>query len=84
VQYFCTSKLLTWLLDERKLLFYHKSIVQSHFVLRTSMSPFAMSFEYVSICDKYKIKIHNVLSVILNVVYGMTAKYVVLSYAVKF
>ena len=48
------------------------------------MSPFAMSFEYVSICDKYKIKIHNVLSVILNVVYGMTAKYVVLSYAVKF
>jgi len=53
LQYFCTSLPLTWLLDERKLLFYRKAMVHSNTVLRTLMS--AVYSKYVSLCDKYNI-----------------------------
>jgi len=53
LQYFCTSLPLTWLLDERKLLFYRKATVHSNTVLRTLMS--TVYSKYVSLCDKYNI-----------------------------
>jgi len=38
LQYFCSGLLLTWLMDEHRVVFYRKAMAHSNIVIRTLMS----------------------------------------------
>jgi len=46
---------LTWLMDERRLVFYRKAMVHSNIVIRTLMSVSGVYFDYIGLCHKYQI-----------------------------
>ena len=52
---FCSSLPMTWLMDERRLVFYRKAMVHSSIVIRTLMSVSRMYFDYIGLCHKYQI-----------------------------
>jgi len=55
LQYFCSSLPLTWLMDERRLVFYRKAMVHSNIVIRTLMSVSGVYVDYIGLCHKYQI-----------------------------
>jgi len=55
LQYFCSSLPLSWLMDERRLVFYRKTMVHSNIVIKTLMSVSGVYFDYIGLCHKYQI-----------------------------
>jgi len=52
---FCSSLPMTWLMDERRLVFYRKAMVHSNILIRTLMSVSGVYFDYIGLCHKYQI-----------------------------
>lgn len=84
LQYFCSSLPLTWLMDERRLVFYRKAMVwyamvHSNIVIRTLMSVSGVYFEYIGLCHKYQIpNPYCSVSYIKHAIWCDFVKYVVL------
>jgi len=46
---------LSYMIDERKLLFYRKLLVSNNVLLRTLMCVTGVYYDYVSLCSRYSI-----------------------------
>ena len=56
LQYFCESLPLSYLIDERRLMFFRKLLVHDNVVIRTLVALPAVIYEYIGLCSKYDIK----------------------------
>jgi len=56
LQYFCQSLPLSYLIDERRLLFFRKLLVHDNIVIKTLVALPAVYYEYIALCSKYDIK----------------------------
>ena len=71
LQYFCSSLPLTWLMDERRLVFYRKAMVHSNIVIRTLMSVSGVFLTILVYVTNIKYRIHTVLLATSNTLYGV-------------
>jgi len=56
LQYFCQSLPLSFLIDERRLMFFRKLLVHDDIVIRTLVALPAVYCGYIGLCSKYDIK----------------------------
>jgi len=55
LQFYCKSMSLSYMIDERKLLFYRKLLVSNNVLIRTLMCVTGVYYDYVSLCSRYSI-----------------------------
>ena len=56
IQFYCNSVPLSYMIDERKLLFYRKISVSKNVILRTLLCLPTVSSDHTFLCSKYGVK----------------------------
>jgi len=56
IQFYCNTVPLSYMIDERKLLFYRKISLSKNVILRTLMCLLVVSSDYMFLCSKYGVR----------------------------